>query len=137
MRDEAALRLANDAFYRAFRDRDQAAMARLWAQRQPLLCAHPGARPLYERAAVLDSWASILGSANCPRLEYRIERILCCGELVLITCYEWTRAQPDAVLLATNGFVPEAGEYRMIIHQAGPVRALVLSGDAGGSKRVH
>lgn len=137
MPDEASLRLANDAFYRAFRDRDQAAMARLWAQRQPLLCAHPGARPLYERAAVLDSWASILGSPNCPRLEYRIERILCCGELVLITCYEWTRAQPDAVLLATNGFVPEAGEYRMTIHQAGPVRALVMSGAAGGSMRVH
>ncbi|MAS40990.1 MAG: DUF4440 domain-containing protein [Porticoccaceae bacterium] len=137
MRDEALPRFANDAFYRAFRDRDQAAMARLWSLRQPLLCAHPGARPLYERAAVLESWANILGSPNCPRLEYRIERVLHCGELVLITCYEWSRAQPDGMLLATNGFMLEAGEYRMTIHQAGPVRALVLSGDTGGGERVH
>lgn len=59
------------------------------------------------------------------------------GELVLITCYEWSRAQPDAMLLATNGFVLEAGEYRMTIHQAGPVRALMLSGDADGGERMH
>lgn len=65
------------------------------------------------------------------------EHLLHCGELVLITCYEWSRAQPDAMLLATNGFVLEAGEYRMTIHQAGPVRALMLSGDADGGERMH
>ncbi|MFZ5654777.1 MAG: nuclear transport factor 2 family protein [Pseudomonadota bacterium] len=137
MADESLLRAANDAFYQAFRDRDREAMERLWARRRPLLCAHPGARPLYEYRAVLDSWAGILGNPNCPRLEYRIERILHWGELALLSCYEWTRAQPDALLLATNGFVFEEGAYRMVIHQAGPVRGLVLSGGPETGTRLH
>lgn len=135
--DESLLRVANESFYKAFRERDVAAMGRLWAHGQPLLCVHPGARPLYARAAILASWEGLLHSANCPRLEYRVERILHCGEWVLVTCYEWSRQQPDAVLLATNGFVLEAGEYRMAIHQAGPVRATVFSGDTRPEEQVH
>ncbi len=127
MNAEALLRFANDAFYQAFRDRELAAMERLWARRLPLLCAHPGARPLYERAAVLESWNQILGGPNCPVLEHRIESILRYGELALITGYEWNRAQPDAVLLATNGFMAEDGQYRMVLHQAAPVRAVTMT----------
>ncbi len=126
MRDEARLRFANDAFYQAFRERSLEAMEHLWARRLPLLCAHPGARPLYERAAILESWQQILGNPHCPVLEYRVERVLQHGELTLITGYEWSRAQPDATLLATNGFAREDGHYRMVLHQAGPVRAVVM-----------
>ena len=77
--DESLLRVANESFYKAFRERDVAAMGRLWAHGRPLLCVHPGARPLYARAAILASWEGLLHSANCPRLEYRVERILHCG----------------------------------------------------------
>lgn len=127
MNAEALLRFANDAFYQAFRDRELAAMERLWAQRLPLLCAHPGARPLYERAAVLESWNQILSRPSCPVLEHRIECIHRYGPLALITGYEWSRAQPDGVLLATNGFMEEDGQYRMVLHQAGPVRAVTMT----------
>lgn len=126
MNAEALLRFANDVFYQAFRDRELAAMERLWAQRLPLLCAHPGARPLYERADILASWQQILGNPHCPVLECRIERVLQYGELGLIVGYEWSRAQPDGVLLATNGFMEEDGQYRMVWHQAGPVRAVTM-----------
>ena len=137
MNEEARLRFANDSFYQAFRNRELDAMERLWARRLPLLCAHPGARPLYDRDGVLESWHQILGNPNCPVLEYRVERIQWYGELALMLCYEWSRAQPDAVLLATNGFMAEDGEYQMVLHQAGPVRAVVMSGATDPRTPIH
>lgn len=137
MNAEALLRFANDAFYQAFRDRELEAMDRLWARRLPLLCAHPGARPLYDRDAVLESWNQILGNPNCPVLECRIERIHWYGELALIAGYEWSRAQPTAVLFAMNGFQVEDGDYRLVLHQAGPVRGVVLSADPAPRAPVH
>lgn len=129
MREEALLHFVNDAFYQAFRERSLGAMEALWAQRLPLVCAHPGARPLYERAEILESWQQILGNPHCPVLECRVERVSQYGELGLITCYEWSRAQPEACLLATNGFVREDGQYRMVWHQAGPVRGVAMAAD--------
>ncbi len=112
---------ANAAFYAAFRARDSAAMGRVWAATLPALCIHPGLPPLTERAQVLASWQEILGSRNCPTLDHQVHRVLHYADMALVTCYEWSKSQPEGALLATNGFAREDGAYRMILHHAGPV----------------
>jgi len=52
-RDIQAALFANEAFYRAFADRDIDAMDALWARGEPVLCIHPGWPPtnLFRREA--------------------------------------------------------------------------------------
>ena len=52
MAQEAVL-FANEAFYRAFAERDIAAMEQLWAQAAPVACIHPGWSPVVGRERVL------------------------------------------------------------------------------------
>ena len=44
-----AVLFANEAFYRAFADRDMDAMEDLWAASGPVCCIHPGWEAIYER----------------------------------------------------------------------------------------
>lgn len=129
--------LANTAFYRAFLDRNLAAMERAWATTIPLLCIHPGSSPLAEREQVMASWRDILGHERCPVLEYQVDRIVDYNEISLLTCYEWNTHQPNAALLATNGFAREDGIYRMILHHAGPVPRSAIPTAPRPDARVH
>ena len=58
--DERAVLAANAAFYRAFAERDVAAMDALWARSVPVACIHPGWQVLNGREAVMASWRGIL-----------------------------------------------------------------------------
>ena len=137
MNIDAPIEFATAAFYQAFLERDLAAMDRLWAQHLPVLCIHPGAAPLATREQILASWQDILTSPRAPVLEHRIEDILHFGDLTLVTCYEWSRAQPDAALVATNGFALEDGAYRMVLHHAGPVSPAAAQGTAASKPCIH
>ncbi|MGB5146769.1 MAG: nuclear transport factor 2 family protein [Porticoccaceae bacterium] len=135
--NDDALHFANAAFYQAFLDRDLAAMDRVWALRLPVLCIHPGAAPLATREQILASWHHILANPRSPILEHRIETVLHFGDIALLTCYEWSKAQQDAALVATNGFALENGVYRMILHHAGPVHSSAVAGPAAPKRRIH
>ena len=58
--DEEAILEANDAFYRAFDQRDLEALAAVWASHAPVACIHPGWAPLQGRESVIASWKSIM-----------------------------------------------------------------------------
>ncbi|MGE3297070.1 MAG: nuclear transport factor 2 family protein [Porticoccaceae bacterium] len=137
MNSDDALHVANAAFYQAFLERDLAAMDRLWALRLPVLCIHPGAAPLATREQVLASWHNILVNPRSPILEHRVETVLHFGDIALLTCYEWSKNQPDAALVATNGFALEEGVYKMILHHAGPVAGSALPGPTPPRPRLH
>ena len=137
MNSDDAIHFANAAFYQAFRDRDLAAMDRVWALRLPVLCVHPGAAPLATREQVLASWHDILANPRSPILEHQVETILHFGDIALLTCYEWSKAQPDAALVATNGFALEDGVYKMILHHAGPVHGSAVPGPPPPRPRMH
>jgi ketosteroid isomerase-like protein len=117
---EMAVLDANATFYRAFTDGDYSAMAALWALRAPVACLHPGARALFGRSPVLDSWKQILGGTS--RFELRCEKpvVYVSGDAAIVTCYEAAVDQP-AHLVATNVFVFEDGRWRMVHHHAGPI----------------
>ena len=108
---------ANRAFYKAFADRDFAAMDGLWAKNSPVACIHPGWPPIFQREHVMASWRGILGNAEQSQVTCADERVLVNGDTAIVICTEKVAA---SALVATNVFVREDGVWRMIHHQAGP-----------------
>jgi ketosteroid isomerase-like protein len=117
---EAEVILANARFYRAFSQGDFVAMSGLWAERVPVACFHPTAPALIGRDAVLQSFRQILRGA--PQFALRCEDavITVVNETAILTCYEGAGDEP-AHLAATNVFVLEDGDWRMVHHHAGPL----------------
>jgi len=117
---EVAVLEANRNFYRVFGAGDFAAMSRLWAERAPIACIHPGLPSLVGRSAVLGSWKRILGPAARWEMSCRAARAHVLGDSAFVTCLEASGDEP-AHLAATNVFVLEDGHWRMVHHQAGPL----------------
>jgi hypothetical protein len=109
---------ANAAFYRAFTARNADAMERLWAERHPVACVHPGWDILDERDEIVGSWRAILEGDGAPELTYELAEARQVGDVGVVTCHEVLR---DARLAATNVFVREDGAWRMVHHQASPI----------------
>lgn len=115
---ERAVLEANEKFYRSFSERDSATLEALWAQRAPVACIHPGWPVLRGRDNVIASWRSILSGPGSPRIAATEVHADVLGTTALVTCYE---NLPTGKLVATNIFVEEDGEWRMVHHQAGAV----------------
>ena len=120
MTERETLLFANEAFYRAFADRDFAAMEAVWASDGPIACIHPGWPPLSGRDAVVDSWRRILANDESPQVVPAADGVS-----------PWRRRLRDlfksvgsAALVATNIFRREGRQWRMIHHQAGPAPAM-------------
>jgi ketosteroid isomerase-like protein len=108
----------NAAFYRAFADRDVEAMDALWAHDARVACIHPGWRTLHGRDAVMDSWRSILDSPDAPEIAVSGASAYATGDMAFVICIE---SLEGGRLAATNVFVRESGEWRIVHHQAGPI----------------
>ena len=117
---EDAVRAANEGFYEAFRAADAERMSQVWAASAPVLCIHPGWGVLREREAVIESWRNIFENPGSPAIECSDVAIALFGLSAIVTCREGIAGQ-DAALVATNVFVLEEDEWRMVHHHAGPV----------------
>lgn len=106
---------ANEAFYLAFGHKDVTAMDRIWSREEGLVCVHPGWRRLTAREEILESWRRILSNANQPGIDFANPQVQVHAGLYLVTCYE---TMPGATCLASNGFVEEEGELRMVLHHS-------------------
>lgn len=120
MSDNDAVLFANEAFYRAFADRDLRAMDEAWARSHPVACIHPGWEPLFGRDAELRSWQAILAGPQSPRIDCVAPRAFVLGAAAYVICFE---DLDGGYLVATNVFVREGSLWRMIHHQAGPTAA--------------
>jgi ketosteroid isomerase-like protein len=109
---------ANEAFYRIFDARDVQAMERLWAERHPVACIHPGWDALVGREEVLESWRKILESGGAPHVSASRAEAHVLGDVAFVTCHE---VLEGGRLVATNVFVSEGGAWKMVHHQAGPM----------------
>lgn len=112
---------ANQSFYRAFNDRDVGAMERLWAVQTPVRCTHPGWNVLIGRESVLESWRGIMANPAQGKIVAGGEDIIINGDIAIVLCRELVAFSPVA---ATNIFVREEGEWRLIHHHASPVLQL-------------
>ncbi len=116
---KAQVLFANEAFYMAFADGDAASMETLWAAETPVSCIHPGWGVLTDRAEIMESWRGVLQSP--PNIMCRDPIVQKQSEdAALVVCFE---SVGNGHLIATNGFVREAGLWLMSHHQAGPTRA--------------
>ena len=122
MSDLDAVLFANEAFYRAFADRDIDAMEALWAATAPICCIHPGWEAIYEREDVIESWHAIFSGGTSPAINCIAPRVYFYGEAAFVVCFE--EIQGDH-LIATNYFVRENNLWAMVHHQAGPTRAVI------------
>ncbi len=118
MRGELEVLEANARFYETFTRRDAAAMERIWAERLPVTCVHPGWDVLVGHERVLGSWRGILGSPGAPRISCSHAEACLLGDVALVTCQE---VLAEGLLAATNVFAREGGAWRMIHHQASPI----------------
>jgi ketosteroid isomerase-like protein len=117
---------ANAAFYRAFAERDLGAMEALWAHASRVACTHPGWRSLHGREAVMESWRSILDSPDAPDIACSRVSVIPGDGMAVVLCVESLRG---GSLAATNVFVREGGEWRIVHHHAGPIAPGRDSGD--------
>ena len=117
MSESAAVLFANDAFYTAFQAHDMEAMDQVWARGAPVACIHPGWPALSGRDEVMESWRGILTGDNPPDIRCRDAEAYVQGESAFVICYELVGG---GVLVATNIFLRESGQWRMTHHQAGP-----------------
>jgi hypothetical protein len=113
---DVAVLFANEAFYAAFTSRDLEAMNKVWSERDTITCIHPGWTALLGREAVMESWRAILTNPQSPQVNVSGAAATVLGEVAYVICYEHLS---DAVLVATNIFVREAGWWRLVHHQAG------------------
>jgi ketosteroid isomerase-like protein len=118
MTETDAVRTANLDFYRAFTMRDIAAMERIWARKAPVLCTHPGWIPLSGRSTVMASWHDILGNPEAPRVMCHDDIAFVYGEIAVVLCEE---ELAGGHLAATNVFIKEDGEWRLLHHHASPI----------------
>jgi len=115
-----AVLAANARFYRAFNERDSAAMGELWAARSPVACLHPGASLLVGRQQVLRRWHEILASRLAFTLRCDRATVQVFGATAIVYCYEGGDDEP-AHLAVTNVFVREGDGWHMVHHHAGPM----------------
>jgi hypothetical protein len=109
---------ANEAFYRAFNQKDGDAMDALWSGREGVGCIHPGWNVLEGREAVVASWRSILANPEQPRIVVGGARVALLGDVAVVVCRELVAGSP---LAATNIFVREGDAWLLLHHQSGPV----------------
>ncbi len=119
--DEQAVLAANEAFYRAFADGDVVAMEEVWAKDAPIVTIHPNGPTLTSRAAVLQSWYAILLGPERPFIRCQMPRVFVHGQSAFVTCYEDLGGH---VLAATNVFLREGGQWRLVHHQSGPTAGM-------------
>jgi ketosteroid isomerase-like protein len=114
---DTAILAANQAFYDAFLREDPTAMDAIWAQRAPVACIHPGWDALLGRDRVMASWRAIMAN-GAPPIQCVAPRVQRLGEVAMVICEEHAGG---GRLIATNVFVHEDGQWRIVHHHAGPV----------------
>lgn len=118
-RDEKEVLFLNERFYAAFAAGDEESMAAIWGREERIACLHPGWEPLIGRDLVLQSWEAILQSP--PPIRCVSPSTLPLGrDGMAVLCWEEIGGE---FLIATNLYRLEAGEWRLVSHQAGPVRS--------------
>lgn len=123
----AAVLGANESFYKIFRERDEAAMAALWARLVPVAVTHPGWQTVLGRPAVLASFHRIMSDPRSPWVWCHDPHVILPAEgVAVVLCTEAIDANR---LTATNVFVIEDGVWRLVHHQAGPGQGPPAQGD--------
>ena len=109
---------ANNAFYRAFNERDIGAMSLAWSSDPFTTCIHPHSNVLKKREEVFESWRAILENPSQIKIISAIEHIHQYENMAVTVGRELAAGVPIAV---TNSFIREDGQWKMLHHHASRV----------------
>ena len=126
--DLAAVREANERFYRAFESLDLAEMDQVWAHGDHVACVHPGWNRLHGWEEVRRSWSAIFQSTTEMRFTITDVSLDVRGDLAYVHCTEniisETRGNLSiTAILATNVFERQAPRWRLVHHHASHILA--------------
>ena len=113
---------ANELFYQAMVTGDYGLMEPLWSGSDDVVVIHPGWPALHGRQAVMDSWRRILTGESTRDIFCRDARCYLADKMAFVICSE---CFPEGELVATNIFVMEEGNWKIIHHQGGPIQMVV------------
>ena len=124
----AAVREANERFYRAFESLDLAEMDQVWAHGDHVACVHPGWSRLHGWEDVRRSWAAIFQSTTEMRFTITDVRVEVRGDLAWVHCTENILSDTRGglsitAILATDVFERRAGRWLLVHHHASHVLA--------------
>lgn len=112
-----AVLFANERFYYAFSQGNFGEMEALWAQEVAVSCLHPGHPPIFGRENILHSWKLILQEGGATGIACQAPEVSIYGDLATVICYE---SLEGGYLIATNIYLRQQDEWKMVHHQAGP-----------------
>lgn len=92
-------------------------MSAAWVTQHPIMCLHPGARPIFDRNEMMQSWEDILSDPGVAQLSFHSPRVVLSENVAMVVGYE---TFGENALAASNGFVLENNVWRMFSHHAGP-----------------
>jgi uncharacterized protein (TIGR02246 family) len=124
--DKEAIIAVNQAFYRAFSQKDISSMSRLWWQGSTSVCVHPGGQILMGWDSICTSWEAIFLNTEFLEIETEIIKIevdqalayVIVGETVLQSVRE---RKMKAQSIATNLFQKMAQKWYLVSHHGSPI----------------
>lgn len=124
--DRDAVLAANEAFYRAFANRDLKEMTSLWWQGSTSICIHPGSSPISGWSSIRDSWESIFQHTNSLEIETEIIKVEVDQALAYILLREIVLQSNQgrrmkAQSTATNIFQKMAQKWYIVSHHGSPI----------------
>ncbi|MFZ4514965.1 MAG: nuclear transport factor 2 family protein [Acidimicrobiia bacterium] len=129
--DATAAHDANAAFYVAFEARDLDAMSDCWERSDRAAVVHPGWPPQHGWARVLTTWDAIFSGPEPLHCIVTDERVEVMGHVAVVTCEEQllqglhgdstADELASARVAATNVFVRDGADWKMILHHGSPV----------------
>ena len=137
---EDEVRAANSAFYSAFERGDLDAMGEVWDRTGRARVTHPGWPTLYGWAKVLGSWEAIFANTQYIQFVLTEEQVLVLDGVAIVTLDENilqaagasgeagvdSDALSGARVAATNVFVHDGRQWRMVHHHGSPVAGDVV-----------
>lgn len=120
----ATAEAAEDAFYRAFMQRDLDAMMAVWAVEDDISCVHPQGARLAGVAAVRASWQAIF--SHNAQFEFTIAALESFHDATLAVhvVHEHIsvggNVPTQSPVTATNVYRLRDGGWRMVVHHASP-----------------
>jgi ketosteroid isomerase-like protein len=124
--DAAAVRDANERFYRAFEHLDVDEMEAAWSHGEHVKCVHPGWPLLSGWPTVRESWRTIFANTAEMRFTIGDVNVVASETMACVTCTENILAEVQGrisatSILATNVFERGPQGWRMILHHASHV----------------
>ena len=124
----AAVREANERFYRAFESLDLAEMDQVWAHGDHVACVHPGWSRLHGWEDVRRSWAAIFQSTTEMRFTITDVHVEVRGDLAWVHCTENILSDTRGglsitAILATNVFERQVARWSLVHHHASHILA--------------